>query len=80
MTSDGEPDEVDSRAHFNPNLEPEQRDILLDPLGKFEDVSSDTSGCTSTTEYDILMITTHFHSKVYPVPIHLKPFFEEEVN
>ena len=81
MTPDGESYKADSRAQFNPNLEPEQRDNLLDLLNKYDDVFSDTPGCTSTVEHDIVLTTTaRLHSKVYPVPIHLKPFFEEEVN
>lgn len=40
-----------------------------------------TPGCTSTIDHDFVLSTTdRIQAKVYPVPIHLKTFFEEEVE
>ena len=80
-TPDGQPDKEDKRPQINPNLDSEQRNILLKLLQEFRDIFSETPGCTFTVEHDIVLHTTgRIHAKVYPVPIHLKPFFEEEVN
>jgi hypothetical protein len=38
-------------------------------------------GCTDTVEYDIELLTTEpIRSKFYPVPVHLKPHFDNEVD
>lgn len=44
-------------------------------------VFSNTPGCTNTLVHDISLHTTdRIRAKVNPVPVHLKPFFEEEVE
>lgn len=81
VTPDGQSDKEDSRSQINPNLDPEQRTALLELLQEYDDVFSETPGCTSTIEHDIVLNTTgRIQAKIYPVPIHLKPFFEEEVD
>ncbi|KAK3887702.1 hypothetical protein Pcinc_008187 [Petrolisthes cinctipes] len=47
---------------------------------EFKDVFSDVPGCTSTTEHITLTTTDRIQSKMYPVPVHLKPYFEQEVD
>ncbi|KAK3890313.1 hypothetical protein Pcinc_005695 [Petrolisthes cinctipes] len=48
---------------------------------EFKDVFSDVPGCTSTIEHNITLTTTdRIQSKMYPVPVHLKPYFEQEVD
>lgn len=81
ITPDGQVDDDTSRPQINPNLEPKDCNALRDLLNEYQDTFSDTPGCTSTIEHDIVLNTTaRIHCKIYPVPLYLKPFFEEEVN
>ena len=48
---------------------------------KHRDVFSSIPGCTATVEHDIELITNEpIRPKLYPVPLHLKPHFEREVD
>ena len=50
-------------------------------IGSFSDVFSETPGCTSILEHDIVLNTTdRVKAKMYPIPIHLQPYFKEEVD
>ncbi|KAK3870904.1 hypothetical protein Pcinc_023930 [Petrolisthes cinctipes] len=58
-----------------------QREDLKKLLREFGDVFSNTSGCFNTPFHDISLHTTdRVQAKVYPVPVHLKPVFEEEAE
>ncbi|XP_050708029.1 uncharacterized protein LOC126993204 [Eriocheir sinensis] len=66
---------------INKSLEWNQRSSLEDVLSTFKDVFSQTPGCTNTLQHDIILTTTNrVLTKNYPVPIHLRPYFEKEVN
>ncbi|XP_050703676.1 uncharacterized protein LOC126989161, partial [Eriocheir sinensis] len=66
---------------INKSLEWNQRSSLEDVLSTFKDVFSETPGCTNTLQHDIILTTTNrVLTKNYPVPIHLRPYFEKEVN
>ncbi|XP_076058196.1 uncharacterized protein LOC143035258 [Oratosquilla oratoria] len=81
VTPDGQTDETDSRPNVNPNLEGYQQTSLEELVSEYKEVFSDNPGCTSTVEHDIILTTTdRIHMKVYPVPVHLKPHFESEVE
>ncbi|XP_069988596.1 uncharacterized protein [Penaeus vannamei] len=61
--------------------ETEQKSDIDSVIAEFVDVFSLTPGCTNTLEHDIEVNTTErIKSKVYPIPIHLKPHFEDEVD
>ncbi|KAK3888327.1 hypothetical protein Pcinc_007601 [Petrolisthes cinctipes] len=78
---DGQTDKEDPRAQINPNLDPEQLTALVELLQEYGDIFSEIPGYTTTIEHDIILDTTgRIRSKVYPVLIHLKPFFEKEVE
>lgn len=63
------------------NLTALQKANLKKFLGEVGDVFSNTPGCTNTLVYDIsLHATDKILAKVYPVTVHLKPVFEEEVK
>ena len=81
VTPDGQSDIIDQKAQINPNITNEQKDSLLGLLDEYGDIFSETPGCTSTVEHDIVLTSTsRVQAKIYPVPLHLKPYFEEEVN
>ncbi|XP_076060384.1 uncharacterized protein LOC143036684 [Oratosquilla oratoria] len=81
VTPDGQTDETDSRPNVNPKLEEYQQTSLEELVSEYKEVFSDNPGCTSTVEHDIILTTTdRIHMKVYPVPVHLKPHFESEVE
>ncbi|XP_076056332.1 uncharacterized protein LOC143034283 [Oratosquilla oratoria] len=81
VTPDGQTDETDSRPNVNPNLEGYQQTSLEELVREYKEVFSNNPGCTSTVEHDIILTTTdRIHMKVYPVPVHLKPHFESEVE
>ncbi|XP_076064943.1 uncharacterized protein LOC143038984 [Oratosquilla oratoria] len=62
-------------------LNPDQVVQLQNLMGEYKDVFSDELGCTSTLTHDIQLRTTdRVQAKVYPVPIHLRPVFEKEVE
>ncbi|XP_050709220.1 protein NYNRIN-like [Eriocheir sinensis] len=63
---------------INKSLEWNQRSSLEDVLSTFKDVFSQTPGCTNTLQHDIILTTTNrVLTKNYPVPIHLRPYFEK---
>ena len=58
-----------------------QSDQLEGLLNEYSDVFSEEPGCTSTLTHDIILSTTdRIQSKIYPVPVHLRPDFEKEVE
>lgn len=79
----GYPDDLDScHSTFSPvsvlvldvskALRWDQRASLQDVLSSFEDVFSESPGCTPTLKHDIILTTTNrITAKNYPVPIHL---------
>ncbi|XP_042229996.1 uncharacterized protein LOC121871652, partial [Homarus americanus] len=83
ITPDGivESPSTDDGPALKPGLERNQRADIEDLIANFEDVFSNVPGCTSTVHHDILLTTTQrVQAKVYPVPIHLRSYFEEEVD
>ena len=59
----------------------DQQFHLQELMDSYQDVFSNNPGCTSTLTHDITLITTdRVQAKMYPVPIHLKPAFEKEVE
>ncbi|XP_076038439.1 uncharacterized protein LOC143023724 [Oratosquilla oratoria] len=81
VTPDGQTDETDSRPNVNPKLEGYQQTSLVELVSEYKEFFSDNPGCTSTVKHDIILTTTdRIHMKVYPVPVHLKPHFESEVE
>ena len=59
----------------------DQHSSIEDLLGEFADVFSDVPGHCTTLEHDITLTTTdRVQAKVYPVPIHLQPYFRQEVE
>ncbi|XP_045134079.1 uncharacterized protein LOC123517739 [Portunus trituberculatus] len=70
-----------SMPEINPSLPWEQRGDIEDLLLDYRDVFSTTPGCTSTIMHDIVLTTTNrIQARLYPVPIHLRPHFDEEVD
>ena len=66
---------------INPQLDATQRADVEAVLDKYADVLSDSPGCTGTLTHEIHLTTTDtVCNKTYPVPIHLKSFFDEEVD
>jgi hypothetical protein len=63
------------------DLENYQLQSLNEVLKKYSEVFSEIPGCTNTVVHDVELITSEcLRSKMYPVPIHLKPHFEAEVD
>ena len=81
-TSFSIPDSVlDSVPNVNESLEWDRRASLEDLLSNFKDVFSQTPGCTTILQHDIVLSSTRrICAKNYPVPIHLRPYFETEVD
>lgn len=66
---------------INKSLEWNQRASLDYFLSAFKDAFSETSGCTNTQEHVIfLTATSRVSTKIYLVPIHLRPYFEKEID
>lgn len=82
LTPDGLTDSLQNQEpEIGESLTTVQQVDLKKLLAEFDDVFSNTPGCTNTLVHDISLHTTdRVQAKVYPVPIHLKPFFEEEVE
>ena len=83
LTSDGEEPILpeSDQPEICSDLSAEQKSDIDSVIAEFVDVFSLTPGCTNTLEHDIEVNTTeHIKSKVYPIPIHLKPHFEDEVD
>nr|XP_027217520.1 uncharacterized protein LOC113810035 [Penaeus vannamei] len=83
LTSDGEEPILpeSDQPEICSDLSAEQKSDIDSVIAEFVDVFSLTPGCTNTLEHDIEVNTTErIKSKVYPIPIHLKPHFEDEVD
>ncbi|XP_069970993.1 uncharacterized protein [Penaeus vannamei] len=83
LTSDGEEPILpeSDQPEICSDLSAEQKSDIDSVIAEFVDVFSLTPGCTNTLEHDIEVHTTErIKSKVYPIPIHLKPHFEDEVD
>ena len=58
-----------------------QKDQVHELLSQYTDVLSEVPGCTNTVIHDIELLTDNpVRSRVYPVPLHLRPHFEKEVE
>ena len=80
ITPDGQTD-LKSKLEIAATLTWEQSADIEDLLLNFKDVFSDVPGCTPTIEHDISLVTTgRLRVKMYPVPVHLQPCFQDEVN
>ena len=59
----------------------DEHNQMCNLLEHYASVISETPGCTSTVVHDIELLTDKpVRSRVYPVPVHLKPYFEQEVE
>ena len=66
---------------LNDNLEEYQKVDVQLLCEEFDDVFSQLPGCTDTVVHKIELMTNEpVRSKVYPVPIHLRAAFDEEVD
>ena len=71
------PQEID----VNPNLTAGQKRALTDVLRRHETTLSDLPGCTQAISHRINLTTTGTTCRrSYPIPIHLKKYFDEEVD
>ena len=83
ITPDGREDAEESNTipKTEPSLTVTQRIEISAVLDEFPDVLSESPGCTSTLMHDIEVCSTErVKARLYPIPIHLKPYFEEEVD
>lgn len=86
ITPDGRVEDVGVESNneklcVNPSLEREQEKDIRRLVESFSDVFSEIPGCTSTAEHNIVITTSErLKPKSYPVPIHLQPHFEQEVD
>ena len=83
ITPDGREDagETNTIPETEPSLTVTQRADISAVLDEFPDVLSESPGCTSTLMHDIEICSTErVKPRLYPIPIHLKPYFEEEVD
>lgn len=65
----------------NKSLERDQRVSLEDVLSAFKDVFSEATVCTTILQHHIVLTTTNIIStQNYPVSIHLRPYYEKEVD
>lgn len=84
ITPDGRTDETSPLQNspvVSPDLSLEQQNDLSSLTKMYEDVFSEIPGCTSALEHDIKLVTTErLKTKLYPIPIHLQPYFNEEVD
>ena len=66
---------------INPDLTIANSSALRNLLSDYSKILSDLPGCTSTLTHEIVLNTTDVVCKRnYPVPIHLKEFFDSEVD
>ena len=80
-SSDGQTEDQRMEPKLGSSLTPLQQADLQKLMRKFHNTFSNFSGCTSTIEHDIVLTTTdRIQFKIYPVPVHLKPSFEQEVE
>ena len=63
------------------DLTVKQRDSVVKLLHEYSDVVSSVPGCTSAFEHRINLIDKNpVRSKMYPIPLHLRDVFDEEVD
>ena len=75
-----EPDKSE-RPNLSGDLEDSCKVKLTALLNEYSDVFTPVPGCTDAVVHDIKLITSEpFRSKVYPIPVNLQPYFEEEVD
>lgn len=59
----------------------EQKDDVKNVIEESRDVFSELPGCTNSICHDISLCTTErLKPKLYPLPVHLQPYFENEVE
>ena len=59
----------------------DQRSNIEDLFEEFSDIFSNVPGHCTILEHDITLTTTdRVQAKVYPVPVHLQPYFRQEVD
>lgn len=82
LTPDGrESDALLSYLSVSSDLNKDQNSDVKILLKEFFYVFSELPGCTETIEHDIILASSDkLQIKVYPVPIHLQPHFEKEVD
>ncbi|XP_050703984.1 uncharacterized protein LOC126989430 isoform X2 [Eriocheir sinensis] len=83
ITPDGRLDQADSNTvpEVRETLTTSQRSELFQLISDFKDVFSEIPGCTSSLQHDIEVCTTErVKPKLYPIPLHLRPFFQQEVE
>ena len=65
----------------NSNLTTAEKCDLQCALSEYEDVVPKVPGCTQSIKHDIELCSIEsIKAKLYPVPLHLKPSFEQEVE
>ena len=70
----------DSDVNINKELPPTEASILQNLKKKYETVFSTDPGFTKTVTHSIILSNSDpFRTKVYPVPIHLRKIFDEEI-
>lgn len=80
VTPDGQID-CKSKLEIGPTPNWEQSVDIENLLLNFKDVFSYVPGCTFTIEHDISLVATDsLRTKMYTVPVYLKPCFPDEVN
>ena len=73
--------EPKQELNINKNLNSNQKLDLEQVLNNYGEVLSDLPGCTQSIMHVIKIKTTEtICKKNYPIPIHLKPYFDEEVD
>ena len=67
--------------NINPFLSEQEKFELDEVTSEYKDVLSPIPGCTDAVVYDITLMTSDpVRARFYPVPIHLKPHFDKEVD
>jgi hypothetical protein len=81
ITVDPLSDGVLNEVEVSSELPSVYKNRIVDFIKAHEDVLSNTPGCTSAACHEIrLNCKDPVRSKVYPIPIHLREFFEAEVD
>ena len=66
---------------INRDLDPRKYHEIIDLIEEFNDVMSEKPGFTELVKHDIILTSTEpVKSKIYPVPLHLRKYFEKEVD
>ena len=74
-------DDGKSEVKINPKLEDDKMSNLTGMIKKFSSVFSDVPGTTNVLEHKIKLDSTKpIQAKQYPVPLHLRPEMEKEVD